>query len=103
MILYYHKEVTYQGDVEIVLPEYLDDTKWGCDDWSKTHLVLYSEAPNQIEWLRDYTCIVVMVYNELVNAVVTHDKDIVYLTFDSPNDDNVNFIREDDVVTHWSP
>jgi hypothetical protein len=44
-----------------------------------------------------------MVYNELVNATVTHDKDIVYLTFDSPNDANVNFIREDDVVTHWSP
>ncbi len=103
MQLYYHKEVTYQGDVEIVLPEYLDDAKWGCDDWSKTHLVLYSEAPNQIEWLREYTTIVVMVYDTLQNAVVTHDKDIVYLTFDSPNDDNVNFIREDDVVTHWSP
>ena len=103
MKLYYHKEITYQGDVNITLPAYLDDTVWGCDDWSKTHLVLYSTASSQIQLLQDYTCVVVEVYDTLQNAVVTHDKDIVYLTFDSPNDDNVNFIREDDVVTHWSP
>jgi len=103
MQLYYHKEVTYQGDINITLPAYLDDTVWGCEDWSKTHLVLYSDTQSEIEALKDYTCVVVEVYDTLQNAVVTHDKDIVYLTFDSPNDDNVNFIREDDVVTHWSP
>ena len=103
MKLYYHKEVTYQGDIDITLPAYLDDTKWGCDDWSKTHLVLYSEHSSEITALEDHSCIVVEVYNTLQNAIVDYSEDIVYLTFDSANDENVNFIREDDVVTHWCP
>ena len=103
MILYYHKEVTYQGDVEVILPEYLDDTKWGCDDWSKGHLVLYSEHTSEIEALENYSCIVVEVYGTLQNATVDYTDQQVLLTFDAANDANVNFIREDDVVTHWSP
>ena len=103
MQLYYHKEVTYQGDINITLPAYLDDTKWGCDDWSKGHLVLYSEHTSEIEALENYSCIVVEVYGTLQNATVDYTDQQVLLTFDAANDANVNFIREDDVVTHWSP
>jgi hypothetical protein len=103
MILYYHKEVTYQGDIEVILPEYLDDTRWGCDDWSTGHLVLYSEHPSEIEALKNYSCIVVEVYDTLQNATVDYTDQQVLLTFDAANDENINFIREDDVVTHWSP
>jgi hypothetical protein len=103
MQLYYHKEITYQGDISITLPAYLDDTKWGCDDWSKTHLVLYSEHSSEITALENHSCIVVEVYGTLQNAVVDYTDQQVLLTFDAANDENINFIREDDVVTHWSP
>lgn len=103
MKLYYHKEVTYQVDIDITLPAYLDDTKWGCDDWSKTHLVLYSEHPSEIEALENYSCIVVEVYGTLQNATIDYTEQEVLLTFDAANDENVNFIKENVVVTHWCP